>query len=356
METPSFARAPRSAPGPDKTHPTDSSNASRSSVASYRGPSFSLVDEITWQELERAGGFQARDTPLLVKGAVTPWPATERWTFQRLSQLRNRDGSEVVSSFQNGLVEQGPTKAPIIQPIAPYLRQLADSAAERSTSAWAGAGLLPAARHAALRAASASAERASFSLDWSYLQTFEANRAYLAQWYILEEFPELRQDFAIRTLWPGLRSTWEYTFIGPADTVTGLHYDFPNNWFCQVTGLKEFLLFPQEQTPLLSKSRKYDWGATLSDVDITRLAEQPEIAERFAQAHGWYARVESGDALFVPRQTWHAVVSLRPSISLAVFGLTAWEVLRGGLPAQLRAGLHALGLYRKGHCTCHPPG
>ncbi|MDB4988606.1 MAG: hypothetical protein JWN04_3784, partial [Myxococcaceae bacterium] len=286
------------------------------------------------------------------KGAVTPWPATERWTFEKLAQLRNADGSEVVSSFQNGLVEQGHTKAPIIQKVAPYLRELARVAEERAGSTLERAGLLPAARHAALRAAP---EHAPFRLDWSYLKTFEANRAYLAQWYILEEFPELRADFAIRTLWPGLRWTWEYTFIGPADTVTGVHYDFPNNWFCQVTGLKEFVLFPQHQTPYLSKSQKYDWGATLSDVNITQLDEQPEVAARFAQAHGWYARVETGDALFVPRRTWHAVVSLLPSISLAVFGLTAWEVLRGGAPAQLRAGLHALGLYRKGNCTCHPP-
>lgn len=328
---------------------TASSSASTSAAPSrdYRGPSFELIEQTTWQALERAGGFRARDTPLLVKGAVSAWPASERWTFDKLAELRNRDGSEVVTSFQNGLVEQGLTKEPIIQPIAPYLRELAAVAKQRHGAALERAGLLPAARHAALR----PGER--FHLDWSYLKTFEANRAYLAQWYILDEFPELRGDFAIRTLWPGLRWTWEYTFIGPADTVTGVHYDFPNNWFCQVAGVKEFILFPKSQTPHLSQSRKYDWGATLSDLNITRLDEQPEHARRFAEAHGWYARVEAGDALFVPRQTWHAVVSLMPSISLAVFGLTAWEVLRGGGPAQVRAGLHALGLYRRGNCTCH---
>ncbi|HEY6878774.1 MAG TPA: cupin-like domain-containing protein [Polyangiales bacterium] len=303
------------------------------------------MDTTSWEDLAQRGGFQARETPLLVKGAVTPWPATENWTFEKLAALRNRDGSEVVSSFQNGLVEQGLTKEPIIQPIAPYLRGLAQDAAQRAQRPLDG--LLSAARLGTLR----SGER--FVLDWSYLKTFEPNQAYLAQWYILNEFPALRADFAIRQLWPGLRFTWEYTFIGPADTVTGLHYDFPNNWFCQVEGVKEFILFPRSQSEHLSTSRKFDWGATLSDLNITQLEESAERAQRFARAHGWYARVESGDALFIPRRTWHAVVALRPSISLAVFGLTPWETLRGGLPAQLRAGLHAVGLYRRDNCTCH---
>jgi hypothetical protein len=209
-------------------------------------------------------------------------------------------------------------------------------------------GLLPDARRRTL------SKDDSFTLDWSYLKTFQATRAYLAQWYVLDEFPELRQDFEIRSLWPGLRFTWAYTFIGPSDTVTGIHYDFPNNWFCQVSGDKEFLLFDRDQTSYMCKSRKYDWGATLSDIDITRLDQLPREAQSFARARGWYARVEAGDALFVPAKTWHAVVSLTPSVSLAVFGLTPWEVVAGGGPAQVLAGLHALGLYRRNECTCHP--
>ena len=325
--------------------------APRGSTQRYEGPSFRFVDEVRWEDLAASGGFRPRTTPLLVKGAVKAWPASERWTFEKLAELRRADGSEVVTSFQNGLVEQGVTREPLIQPIAPYLRELAANADERVHDGRVRSGLLTQARYDALREEQGS----TFKLDWSYMKTFEANRAYLAQWYVLNEFPELRDDFAIRKLWPGLRWTWEYTFIGPADTVTGVHYDFPNNWFCQVRGLKEFLLFPEDQTPYMSKSKKYDWGATLSDVDVSRLDQQPEIAARFAQAHGWYARVESGDALFVPRRTWHSVVSLLPSISLAVFGLTAWEVLRGGAPAQIRGGLHALGLYAKDNCTCHAP-
>ena len=186
------------------------------------------------------------------------------------------------------------------------------------------------------------------------MQSFRPTTLYLAQWDILQKFPGLRADLAIKRLWPGVRLTWEYVFMGPANTVTGLHNDFPHNWFCQLTGTKEFILFAPEQSAHLCPARKYDWGATLSDINISRLTEQTAALAAFQKAHGTYARVEAGDALFVPRRTWHSVVSLAPSISLGMFGLTPFEVATGGAWATLRDWAHHLHLYRWGNCTCHP--
>jgi lysine-specific demethylase 8 len=308
------------------------------------GPTFRLVDEVAWDDLVRRGGFGPRAAPLLVRGAVRAWPAWERWSFDRLAALRRADGSAVVFRFQNGLVEQGVTRPPLDLPVAPYLRELARAAAQAPPR---DSGLLPGSRRHRL------APGEEFRLDWLYLQSFAPDRVYLAQWNILDEFPGLRRDFAIHRLWPGWRWTWEFVFIGPADTVTGLHYDFPNNWFCQVRGTKEVILFPPDQSRHMCRSRKYDWGATLSDIDITRLDRQPAERAAFGRARGLYARVGPGDALFIPRRTWHAVVALEPSISLAVFGLTPWEIVAGGGPSELRHLLHTLRLYRWGNCTCH---
>jgi hypothetical protein len=314
------------------------------SMNPYTGPSFELVDEIAWEDLERDSRFGPRKRPLLVKGAVRAWPAWERWSFERLAALRRPDGSEVVFRFQNGLVEQGVTRPPLDLPISPYIQDLAQTASQPRSP---DLGLLPDGRFRALT----RGER--FHLEWSHMESFEADRVYLAQWDILDEFPELRRDFAIRQLWPGWRYTWEFVFIGPANTVTGVHYDFPNNWFCQVRGTKEVIVFPPDQTPHMCKSRKYDWGATLSDIDISRLDELPRERSEFEKAHGFYARVEAGDALFIPKRNWHAVVSLAPSISLGVFGLTPWEIVSGGGPSEFRSLLHKLHLYRWGNCTCH---
>jgi lysine-specific demethylase 8 len=316
-------------------------------MTSYIGPSFRLVDEINWEDFSRGGDIIKPTGPVLVKGAVRAWPAWERWSFENLGGLRRPDGSEVVFRFQNGLVEQGTTRQPLDLPISPYIRELGQIAQRQPRPG----GLLPYHHRRRLT------KHDRFRLDWSYMDTFEATRVYLAQWNILDEFPHLRQDFAIRQLWPGWRWTWEYVFIGPADTVTGVHYDFPNNWFCQVRGVKEVMIFPPDNDRFMCKSRKYDWGATLSDIDISRLEEQPEYRAKFEQAQGLYARVEAGDALFIPKRHWHAVVALEPSISLAVFGLTPWEVLWGGIPSEALSLLHKLGLYAHGNCTCHkmPP-
>lgn len=309
----------------------------------YRGPAFKKIDVIDWEELHLRPRTRYRKRPLLVKGAVKTWPAWAGWSFDSLSKLRRPDGSDVIFRFQNGLVEQGVTRQPLDLAIGPYLRQLGNLPAMDV----AEGGLLSKTRWHSL----AGDER--FHLDWSYMDAFEADRVYLAQWNILDEFPELRKDFAIRTLWPGWRYTWEFVFIGPGQTVTGVHFDFPNNWFCQVRGTKEVILFPPDQSRYMCRSLKYDWGATLSDIDISRLDELPREREEFAKAEGLYARVEAGDALFIPKTTWHAVISREPSISLGVFGLTPWEVISGGGPSEARSLLHKLRLYRWGNCTCH---
>lgn len=312
----------------------------------YQGPAFQLVDTIAIEQLED-DGFQPRHRPLLVKGAVKRWPAWEKWSFDQIADLQHPDNRGVVTSFQNGLVEQGVTNEPLLQPVGPYLRELGASADTTRAERRDDIGLCPERVWKHLRRGK------EFHLDWSYLSSFTPNKVYLAQWDILKEFPALRQDFAIRSLWKGWRWTWEYVFMGPANTVTGLHFDFPNNWFCQVRGVKEFLLFPPENTPHMCRSRKYDWGATLSDINISKLHEQPKESASFARTRGLYARVEPGDALFVPKKTWHCVVALEPSISLAVFGLTLPEIIIGGGASETRALLHKLHLYRWGNCTCH---
>jgi Cupin-like domain len=316
-------------------------------MPTYQGPPFQLVDTISADELAEQGGFQPRDRPLLVKGAVTQWPAWRKWGFNELAELKRPDGGAVIASFQNGLVEQGVTREPVWQPVSPYLTSLAQAATAIKAGWRDDVGLCPD------QVWKAAKPGDTFHLNWAHMTSFPPNEIYLAQWDLLKEFPALREDFAIRQVWTGWRWTWEYVFIGPANTITGWHNDFPDNWFCQVRGVKEFMLVPPEYSAHMCTSQKFDWGATLSDIDVSRLNEMPEHAASFARVRGLYARVEAGDALFVPKRTWHSVVALEPSISLAVFGLTAPEIVFGGVAAEIRNVLHALHLYRWGNCTCH---
>src|SRR5262249_36007543 len=92
----------------------------------------------------------------------------------------------------------------------------------------------------------------------------------------------------------------------------------------------------------------------LSAIDITRLHRQPGELARFANVQALYARVEAGDALYIPKRTWHAVIALEPSISLAVFGLTPAEIVVEGGMAELKGLQHRLHIYRWGNCRAEP--
>lgn len=312
-------------------------------MTTYMGPSFQLVDEITTEEFVQRPRAEFHK-PALLKGALKAWPAYQGWSFEHLAELRHSDGKEVVCRFQDGLVEQGATNPLPMLPVAPYMRELEQAS---RTPVPASAGLLSEARRKQLN----PGER--FTLDWSYMQSFDTNRRYLADWPVLSEFPELRRDFEIQTLWPGLRWTWEYMFVGPAHTVTGLHQDIHNNWFCQVRGSKELLLFAPDQTPSMHVSGKFNLGSVLSEIDISKLDRHPEMAADFAKTRGLYVRAEAGDALYIPKSTWHTVISLEPSISLGIFGLNAFEVVTAGAWSEFKNLVHLMRLYKWRNCICH---
>lgn len=139
-----------------------------------------------------------------------------------------------------------------------------------------------------------------------------------------------------REQWPRQHWVFDFVWFGPPHTVTGLHYDVPDkcvgvvvlavpreprskplsphqnpaprrllpppaalpitlpsltspahhrSWFTQIRGVKEMILFPQDQAPFLPLSDKYDPGAYLCAVDITAVAEMPPEQRRlFEQA------------------------------------------------------------------------
>jgi lysine-specific demethylase 8 len=312
-------------------------------ASAYVGPRFRFVRELPAEGL-RSGSLEDFREPLLVRGAIRSWPACRQWTFESLAGLRRRDGSDVQVQFQDGLVEQGRTRPLPTLPVSPFLLELA---AESRKGVPPDRGLLPENRRRRIGATDA------FHIDWAGFSSSLTPWRYIADWPILQEFPALRKDFDIRSLWPGLRWTWEYVFVGPSGTVTGLHLDIHNNWFCQVRGSKELLLFPARQIPKSCISGKYNLGSVLSTIDILRLGEQPREAEAFSRAEGQYALVEAGDALYIPKGFWHAVVSREPSISLGVFGLTVPEILTEGAWAEFKNLLHLARLYRWKNCICH---
>ena len=277
------------------------------------------------------------------------------------------EGKEVKARFRHGIVEQGVTLPHLDLPVFPYLRDLGEaSRALADAKPVAGRGLMPAERFAALGGAGvAGADGVTVStgvvyLNYEFLESFTPTRVYLADWPILGDLPALRRDVApVRALWPWSGRVRHALWVGPSFTVTGFHmHPSKDVVTCQLRGVKEWLLFPPEHSDKMRPSLKYSPDAVNSSIDITRLSSLPVTQLRALErcTGGQYTRLSPGDALYIPAGTWHAAVSLSPSMSLSS---SCHLPAAGGPCARLadiaRRSAHEAGYYRRGPhgCTCH---
>lgn len=137
---------------------------------------------------------------------------------------------------------------------------------------------------------------------------------YLAQLSIPGFFPMLMDDLEI----PAFIRDEDILdkvnlWMGGAGCDSGLHYDNSHNFFYQVCGRKEMVLFPPEDTPLLYPSRlpgKWHMSEVeLHDADVKRFP-------LFLEANPCHCIVEPGDIIYIPTGWWHNVLSLDMSVSV----------------------------------------
>jgi hypothetical protein len=272
----------------------------------------------------------------------------------------------VKARFRHGIVEQGVTRPPLHLAVSPYLRDLGEaSRALADAKPVAGRGLMPVERFEALGGAGvAGADGVTVStgvvhLNYEFLESFTPNRVYLADWPILGDLPSLRRDVApVRGLWPWSGRVAHSLWVGPSFSVTGFHmHPSKDVVTCQLRGVKEWLLFPPELSDKLRPSAKYSPDAVNSAIDITRLSSLPVTQLRALErcTGGQYTRLSPGDVLYIPAGTWHAAVSLSPSMALSS---SCHLPAAGGPCARLadiaRRTAHEAGYYRRGAgCTCH---
>ena len=119
----------------------------------------------------------------------------------------------------------------------------------------------------------------------------------------------------------------ERLWIGPAGTVSGVHFDLGNNLFAQIVGRKRFRLFPPSQSALLH----YPDLTQRSPQSLALDVENPDFDRfpRFREARSIDVDLHPGEILFLPQLWWHHVRALDPSVSLSSFWVTPTM-----LPAQ----------------------
>ena len=122
-------------------------------------------------------------------------------------------------------------------------------------------------------------------------------------------------------------------WMGGKPTATTLHYDSNHNLLVVLRGAKQVQLFPPSATPALEAGRAYSASANHSTLTVPAEAHDLFQAPRIenCQLEPWLARLEAGDALFLPQGWWHQVDSGTRTVALNywVAGFVE-QVLDGG--------------------------
>uniref|UniRef100_A0A0R3RV12 JmjC domain-containing protein n=1 Tax=Elaeophora elaphi TaxID=1147741 RepID=A0A0R3RV12_9BILA len=149
------------------------------------------------------------------------------------------------------------------------------------------------------------------------------NPGYLAQHRLFDQIPELLDDIIIPDYCAfgeeGIDNVDMNIWIGPAGTVSPLHFDPKNNIFCQVVGRKFLRMVPAAESENVYP-RKDGILTNTSQLDV----RYPDITKfpRFCEAHVFDCVLDAGECLFIPAGFWHYVLALDPSMSVSCWFTT----------------------------------
>jgi hypothetical protein len=159
------------------------------------------------------------------------------------------------------------------------------------------------------------------------------SRNYITQFPLFRGIPELRNEvgsldelmdvpasFATRlkkepTMW-----------LGPAETVTPVHFDGADNLLVQIYGRKRLTLIPPSQSHCLYYPCLRLGHVHYSPVDI----EEPDFEQfpKYRDATPLEVTLEPGEILFIPVRWWHHARSLEKAISLNFWWFSIRSLLR----------------------------
>ena len=284
----------------------------------------SRIDTITLSELDVLDPlYFAKEEPVVVKGAVADWPAVKKW--KDLQWLKDSFGHHMVP------VEVGKNYVDSEQHHIPFGAYL-DYVSKKETN----------------------------------LDTGELPSLYLAQYDLLDQIPELKEDVIppyheeedddgttsdiekqefgnlINKLGKGdLYST--NSWVSGARTASNTHRDPLHNIFCQVVGTKYFrIFFPENEADIYpnhsvfnsntSRIQKFfhvvhpnkdscnEAGrSTGIHFEYTNYSQEELDRDGFSNFYNVKYRdcfLGAGDALYIPKRCWHYALSTDVSISV----------------------------------------
>ena len=231
--------------------------------------------------------------PVIVTDAIGHWPARSKWTFDL---LKSRYGDETV--------------APASELSSPYIRVM--KFAEfidylKSPSARPPGFWIDKTTRKPLRELPEPAPTPLYLFGWDGFQKYPELLDDIdpSPYFADDWFPLLPPAFRQALRHTPFRDVW--ILIGPAGTVSRLHYDFLHThaYLAQIVGRKKCFLFGPDQAELIYQG----------EID----PQQPDF-ERFPlsqEATAYEATLQPGEMLFIPSQWWHAVTALDNSITVS---------------------------------------
>lgn len=212
--------------------------------------------------------FYAPGRPVILRGALEDWPALGRWTPAYLRAAIGEAEVEVQADRRaHADFEYGKDALRRWMPFSAFM--------DRVESETGNDIYLTASNNAANAAA---------------LAPLHADMRYL---------PDYLTD-AHGMLW-----------IGPAGTLTPLHFDITNNMMAQIVGRKRVILLPPSETAKLAHNR-----AVFSDVQDLEDEKALKAVPTARQAIRHEIVLEPGEMLYIPIGWWHQVRALDFSVTM----------------------------------------
>jgi hypothetical protein len=175
------------------------------------------------------------------------------------------------------------------------------------------------------------------ALDLIYNNTNLAQKYYLMQQSMQQNFPELLNDIELPKYADKHNQHKINLWLGEAGLNTRPHYDTPDNFLAQIMGRKLVRLFSPDMSDKMyphSIEDKFfadDTAVYISRIRDTELINYDEFP-KLKHVTCFEGILHPGDLLFIPSGWWHEVKSLDKSISVNFW----WKIKLENFSAQFR--------------------
>lgn len=241
--------------------------------------------------------FVRRNKPVVITGVASEWQATARWSPEYF-RSSFPDASVRFTTWQSSNPSNDPTE---------YYRKR-----RRLTT------------------------RLGTFID-SMNGVEDVSRNYISQFPIFSEIPQLERDIlppdqymkipgylpeSLRRKLKKAPTLW----MGPAQTVTPIHFDAADNLLVQIYGRKKLILISPAQSKCLYYPCLRLGHVNYSPVDV----EEPDFDSfpLYQHATPLEVTIEPGEILFIPVRWWHYARALERTISLNFWWFSMMSLVR----------------------------